>query len=113
MLLAHLLFSVVKRRVRAHPTPLPASKRGNLAPGRVRDPRTVGRSTDSGRTVTTAPRPASVGLSVRAPRYRKFVDPMGAASISRRGLSPKTLTQESPEGSPDPTLPSCPGLAAS
>ena len=31
MLLALLLFSVVERRVRAHPAPLPTSKRGNLA----------------------------------------------------------------------------------
>ena len=30
MLLALLLFSVVERRVRAHPAPLPTSKRGNL-----------------------------------------------------------------------------------
>ena len=32
MLLALLLFSVVERRVRAHPAPLPTSKRGSLAP---------------------------------------------------------------------------------
>ena len=32
LLLARLLFSVVERRRRAHPAPLPTSKRGNLAP---------------------------------------------------------------------------------